>query len=113
MDMYLILDQVMCCEQLSILGSMISYNIMQYRSFQFSDRVRRIWITCTDNLGTSMSMFFSIIFLNVIKLASFEQLSAASIAQLGERKTEDLEAPCSIHGRSRYDLSQWKIIITF
>ena len=24
----------------------------------------------------------------------------ASIAQLGERKTEDLEAPCSIHGRS-------------
>ena len=27
----------------------------------------------------------------------------ASIAQLGERKTEDLEAPCSIHGRSRYD----------
>ena len=25
---------------------------------------------------------------------------AASIAQLGERKTEDLEAPCSIHGRS-------------
>ena len=36
----------------------------------------------------------------------------ASIAQLGERKTEDLEAPCSIHGRSRYDLSQWKIIIT-
>ena len=29
----------------------------------------------------------------------FEYLSA-SIAQLGERKTEDLEAPCSIHGRS-------------
>jgi hypothetical protein len=25
---------------------------------------------------------------------------SASIAQLGERKTEDLEAPCSIHGRS-------------
>ena len=24
----------------------------------------------------------------------------ASIAQLGERKTEDLKAPCSIHGRS-------------
>ncbi len=24
----------------------------------------------------------------------------ASIAQLGERKTEDLEAPCSIHSRS-------------
>ena len=29
--------------------------------------------------------------------------SRASIAQLGERKTEDLEAPCSIHGRSKYD----------
>ena len=28
------------------------------------------------------------------------KLSLASIAQLGERKTEDLEAPCSIHGRS-------------
>ena len=27
---------------------------------------------------------------------------AASIAQLGERKTEDLEAPCSIHGRSSH-----------
>ena len=27
-------------------------------------------------------------------------LQQASIAQLGERKTEDLEAPCSIHGRS-------------
>ena len=25
---------------------------------------------------------------------------SASIAQLGERKTEDLEVPCSIHGRS-------------
>ena len=25
---------------------------------------------------------------------------SASIAQLGERNTEDLEAPCSIHGRS-------------
>ena len=30
---------------------------------------------------------------------SFDKLTA-SIAQLGERKTEDLEAPCSIHGRS-------------
>lgn len=27
-------------------------------------------------------------------------LCKASIAQLGERKTEDLKAPCSIHGRS-------------
>ena len=27
-------------------------------------------------------------------------LFKASIAQLGERKTEDLKAPCSIHGRS-------------
>ena len=25
----------------------------------------------------------------------------ASIAQLGERKTEDLKVPCSIHGRSK------------
>jgi hypothetical protein len=27
-------------------------------------------------------------------------LFKASIAQLGERKTENLKAPCSIHGRS-------------
>ena len=36
-------------------------------------------------------------FLYKIKLVSH---LTASIAQLGERKTEDLEAPCSIHGRS-------------
>ena len=30
----------------------------------------------------------------------------ASIAQLGERETEDLEAPCSIHGRSRNENSK-------
>ena len=30
-----------------------------------------------------------------------QQLLQASIAQLGERETEDLEAPCSTHGRSR------------
>ena len=29
-----------------------------------------------------------------------DRWSSASIAQLGERKTEDLKAPCSIHGRS-------------
>ena len=33
------------------------------------------------------------------KLSSSEK-NKASIAQLGERKTEDLKAPCSIHGRS-------------
>ena len=33
-------------------------------------------------------------------VGSIPTLGAASIAQLGERKTEDLEAPCSIHGRS-------------
>jgi hypothetical protein len=31
---------------------------------------------------------------------SGNKILLASIAQLGERKTEDLEAPCSIHGRS-------------
>ena len=33
--------------------------------------------------------------------------SAASIAQLGERQTEDLKVPCSIHGRStaQYNLA--------
>ena len=33
--------------------------------------------------------------------------SHASIAQLGERKTEDLKAPCSIHGRSTFAINSF------
>ena len=39
---------------------------------------------------------------NNYKFYSGVYFNTASIAQLGERKTEDLEAPCSIHGRSIY-----------
>ena len=39
---------------------------------------------------------------NNYKFYSGVIFNKASIAQLGERKTEDLEAPCSIHGRSIY-----------
>ena len=38
---------------------------------------------------------------------SGNKILLASIAQLGERKTEDLEAPCSIHGRSNLSFTQF------
>ena len=37
---------------------------------------------------------------NMIYCTRAWQNQVAGIAQLGERKTEDLEAPCSIHGPS-------------
>ena len=40
--------------------------------------------------------------LNFIMPAMLELASIAALAQLGERQTEDLKAPCSIHGGGIY-----------
>ena len=42
-------------------------------------------------------------------------MDKALIAQLGERQTEDLKAPCSIHGQSnlafRENAQEWIVVI--
>ncbi len=40
----------------------------------------------------------------------FQKRQAALIAQLGERQTEDLKAPCSIHGQSTVAFCQFSTI---
>ena len=47
---------------------------------------------------------------NMIYCTRAWQNQGAGIAQLGERKTEDLEAPCSIHGPSIIQVYQCDIL---
>ena len=58
---------------------------------------------------STLRIFYCVEF--VIKNESDD--SSAALAQLGERQTEDLKAPCSIHGGGIFFFSKWRLTKTF
>lgn len=62
----------------------------------------RTWLRC--NLRCSIELRATSALQQLASLPLLpQQTSLAVVAQLGERKTEDLEVPCSIHGRSKWN----------